>query len=107
METNREIAITDEQENLAYIQGDAEKEELIANIPDLHAKIKKLEDELEDAKDDSLERWGRHNGDAEAYKEFFYDCFKRLEGHYPCPSISSDYDKNIIFEAIERGVTKC
>jgi hypothetical protein len=41
--------------------------------------------------------------DYEAYKQFFEDCFERLDGHYPCPSVTSDYDKSIIFDAIEKG----
>ena len=39
----------------------------------------------------------------EYYKEFFYDCFARLDGHYPCPEVTSDYDCSIIFDAIEKG----
>ena len=41
--------------------------------------------------------------DLENLKEFFYDCFNRLAGHYPCPEWTSDYDKSIIFEAIEKS----
>jgi hypothetical protein len=26
-----------------------------------------------------------------------------LAGHYPAPDISSDYDKSVIFSAIEKG----
>lgn len=37
------------------------------------------------------------------YREFFFDCFHRLNGHYPCPEVTSDYDKSVIFEVIERG----
>jgi len=40
--------------------------------------------------------------DYEAYKQFFYDCFDRLDGHYPCPSIGSDYDQSVIFNAISK-----
>lgn len=35
--------------------------------------------------------------------EFFEDCFNRLDGHYPCASYSSDYDKSIIYSAITLG----
>ena len=38
-----------------------------------------------------------------AYKEFFNECFEHLGDCYPCPSVTSDYDKSIIFEAIEKG----
>lgn len=41
--------------------------------------------------------------DYELYKQFFFDCFERLNGHYPCPSVTSDYDKGVIFKAIKRG----
>lgn len=41
--------------------------------------------------------------DYEAYKQFFEDCFYRLNGHYPCPSVTSDYDQSVIFDAIEKG----
>lgn len=41
--------------------------------------------------------------DYEDYKLFFEDCFTRLDGHYPCASVLSDYDKSIIFDAIENG----
>jgi hypothetical protein len=37
------------------------------------------------------------------YKEFFSDCFARLGAHYPCPSVTSDYDKDVIFAAIDKG----
>jgi hypothetical protein len=41
--------------------------------------------------------------DHAAYKQFFEDCFKRLNGYYPCASPTSDYDCSVIFNAIERG----
>ena len=41
--------------------------------------------------------------DYEEYKLFFEDCFSRLDGHYPCASVTSDYDKSIIFNAIDKG----
>ena len=37
------------------------------------------------------------------YKRFFEECFYRLNGHYPCPSVTSDYDQSVIFDAIEKG----
>jgi hypothetical protein len=37
------------------------------------------------------------------YKQFFEDCFYRLNGHYPAPSVTSDYDQSVIFDAIEKG----
>ena len=41
--------------------------------------------------------------DYEAYKQFFEECFYRLNGHYPAPSVTSDYDCSVIFDAIEKG----
>lgn len=38
-----------------------------------------------------------------AYKQFFEDCFERLNCHYPCASVTSEYDRSIIFDAIDRG----
>lgn len=37
------------------------------------------------------------------YKQFFEECFERLGAHYPCPSVTSDYDKSVIFDAIAKG----
>ena len=37
------------------------------------------------------------------YKQFFEDCFMRLNGHYPCHSVTSDYDCGVIFNAIDKG----
>lgn len=94
-----------EAERLAYAEGFTMAAELFARIAELEAERDALEEELEAAKDDSLTRWERNNGPADAYKQFFDDCFERLAGHYPCPSVTSDYDKSVIFEAIEKGET--
>ena len=104
---NTQALTTEEQERAAYLAGDTRTAELLAQIVQLEAERDMLSEELEAAKDaaanDSLERWGYENGPAEEYKEFFYDCFARLAGHYPAPNVSSDYDKSVIFEAIEKG----
>ena len=92
-----------EAERLAYSEGFTMAAELFARIAELEAERDALEEELEAAKDDSLTQWERNNGPAEAYKQFFEDCFERLAGHYPCPSVTSDYDQSVIFEAIEKG----
>jgi len=91
---------TEELERAAYVAGDTATAELLARIAELEEKIEELEEKIAD---DSLSDWNRRNGDAEQYKEFFYDCFYRLNGHYLAPNISSDHDKSLIFEAIERG----
>ena len=91
---------TEELERAAYVAGDTATAELLARIAELDEKIEELEDKIAN---DSLTRWENENGDAEQYKEFFFDCFARLAGHYPAPSITSDHDKSVIFAAIEKG----
>ena len=92
-----------EAERLAYAEGFTMAAELFARIAKLEAERDTLEEKLEAAKDDSLTQWEKKHGPADAYKQFFYDCFGRLAGHYPAPSVTSDYDQSIIFAAIERG----
>ena len=104
--TTQQLTI-EEQERAAYLARDIRTAELLAEIIQLEAERDQLDEEIEAAKaaadDDSLKHWEKENGDPEQYKEFFFDCFARLAGHYPAPDISSDYDKSVIFEAIERG----
>lgn len=104
---NTQQLTTEEQERAAYLAGDTRTAELLAQIVQLEAERDQLAEELEAAKDaaadDSLERWEKENGPAEEYKEFFFDCFARLAGHYPAPDVSSDYCKSVIFAAIEKG----
>jgi hypothetical protein len=98
---------TEEQERAAYLAGNTRTAELLAQIVQLEAERDQLAEELEAAKDsaadDSLKHWEKENGNPDDFKEFFYDCFARLAGHYPAPDISSDYDKSVIFSAIEKG----
>jgi hypothetical protein len=104
---NTQQLTTEEQERAAYMAGDTRAAELLAQIAQLEAERDALAEELENLKDaaadDSLKQWEKENGDAEQYKEFFFDCFARLAGHYPAPDVSSDYDKSVIFAAIEKG----
>lgn len=97
----------DEAERIAYAEGFTMAAELFARIDALTAERDQLAEELErvkdEAADDSLARWERENGNPDQYKEFFYDCFARLAGEYPAPSVSNDYDKSVIFDAIEKG----
>ena len=92
-----------EAEQAAYSSGDTLKAKLLARIMD-------LEDELARVKyaaaDDSLEAWESDHGPASAYVEFFFDCFRLLDGKYPVPSVTSDADKQVIFDAIVRGERK-
>jgi hypothetical protein len=99
-----------EAERIAYAEGFTMAAELFKRIDELTAERDSLAEELEkvkdEAADDSLAHWENENGDAEQYKEFFFDCFQRLAGHYPAPSVSSDYDKSVIFDAIEKGAAE-
>lgn len=96
-----------EAERIAYAEGTTMAAELFGRIAALEAERDALAEELEqvkeDAASDSLALWESENGDAEEYKQFFEDCFQRLAAHYPAPSITSDYDKSVIFAAIEKG----
>lgn len=96
-----------EAERIAYAEGFTMAAQLFARITELEAERDRLAEELEDLKDeaaeDSLTQWENQNGNPDQYKEFFYDCFARLAGHYPAPDISSGYDKSVIFAAIEKG----
>jgi hypothetical protein len=87
-------------EQAAYAAGDTLKAKLLARIMD-------LEDELARVKyaaaDDSLTAWESDHGPASAYVDFFFDCFRLLDGKYPVPSITSETDKQVIFDAIARG----
>lgn len=88
-------------ETQAYLDGNIELADALARIAELEAEVEALEEKIEDT--ETLERWEKNNGPAKEYYEFFHECFARLNGHYPCPDITSDYDKSIIFAAIERG----
>jgi len=90
-------------ERIAYAEGFTMAAELFARIAQLEAQVNTLENELDNARDDSLTQWEQRNGPAYDYVQFFQGCFTRLAGHYPAPSITSDYDKSVIFGAIEKG----
>jgi hypothetical protein len=91
----------DEMERVAYAKGDTLTAELLGRIAELQKEVETLQEKIEDT--ETIEDWEKRNGSANDYREFFYDCFQRLAGHYPAPSVSSDYDKSVIFEAIEKG----
>lgn len=95
-----------EAERLAYSEGFTMAAELFARIAELEAERDALEEELDEARADSLTRWEKNHGPADAYKQFFFDCFERLAGHYPAPSVTSDYDQSVIFDAIEKGAAE-
>jgi hypothetical protein len=91
----------EEAERLAYAEGFTGTAELFARVAALEAERDALQAQLDDIPTES-ER-NQDAQDLEHLKQFFYDCFERLAGHYPCPEFSSDYDKSVILAAIERG----
>lgn len=87
-----------QMEREAYSTGDTDRAALLAALMDLidaADKVDELEGELESLKHETQ--------DHEAYKSFFEDCFARLDKHYPCPEVTSDYDRSVIFDGIEAG----
>jgi len=88
-------------ERIAYAEGFTMAAELFARIASLEAERDALQAQLDDTP--SEKERDQDARDLEQYKEFFFDCFARLAGHYPCPQVSSDYDKAVIFAAIEQG----
>ena len=100
----------EELERAAYISGNI----TLADAMHAAATLERLEDDLPYGFDFDTpmgqqiekhveEETVKNYPDYADYREFFYDCFQRLNGHYPCPSVTSDYDKSVIFEAIEKG----
>ena len=87
-------------ERAAYSSGDTLKAKLLARIMDLEEELARVKD---DAADNSLDAWESDHGPASAYVEFFFDCFEHLRCRYPVPSVTSETDKQVIFDAIVRG----
>lgn len=94
---------TSDLERIAYTNGSTTKSDLLAQIADLEAEVENLESQLEDAQNDSLSKWEKNNSPISDYVTFFDECFQRLAGHYPCPSVTNDHDCGVIYAAIERG----
>lgn len=97
-----------ELERDAYLAGDTSLAAGFAAIDDLNNVLidadLTLDRTIETQIDEKLDKAVNDNcSDYAAYKQFFNDCFERLNGHYPCPSVTSNYDRSIIFDAIERG----
>ena len=89
-----------EAEQAAYAAGDTLKAKLLARIMELEDELSRLECAVAD---DFLEKWESDHGPAADYVEFFFDCFEHLRCKYPVPSITSETDKQVIFDAIARG----
>ena len=87
-------------ERAAYSSGDTLTAKLLARIMDLDDELERVKD---DAAANSLKAWESDHGPASAYVDFFFDCFEYLRCRYPVPSITSETDKQIIFDAIARG----
>lgn len=87
-----------ELERAAYASGDIEKAKMIDLIQHLTEQVETLQEKI-----DYLESDAKNVFDHAEYKQFFYDCFNRLDGHYSCPSVTSDYDCSVIFDAIQKG----
>ena len=92
-----------EAEQAAYSSGDTLTSKLLARIMDLEEELERVKD---DAAANSLKAWEDENGPADAYMEFFFDCFEYLRCRYPVPSVTSETDKQVIFDAIARGERK-
>ena len=95
-----ENASLSDAERAAYAAGDTLTAKLLTMIMDLEDELERVKD---DAADNSLDAWESDHGPASAYVEFFFDCFRLLDGKYPVPSITSETDKQVIFDAIVRG----
>ncbi len=101
----------EEQERAAYISGDTRTAELLVQAE----RLEELEDKTGEYAEDipamveavndagGLKRLAEKLADLEHYKQFFEDCFEMLAAHYPCPSVTSDHDKRVIFDAIRKG----
>lgn len=85
-------------ERAAYNAGDTEKAQLIAIVARLTEQNEFLEDRVSELETDI-----KKYDDFEQYHDFFHACFERLNEHYPCPSITSDYDQSVVFDAIQKG----
>lgn len=95
-----ENASLSDAERAAYAAGDTLTAKLLTMIMDLEDELERVKD---DAADNSLDAWESDHGPASAYVEFFFDCFEHLRCRYPVPSVTSDADKQVIFDAIVRG----
>lgn len=87
-----------ELESKAYADGSTALARLLAKLGESLEQVEELSDQLDDAN-----KTIANQSDYDSYKQFFDDCFESLNGHYPCPEVTSDYDCSVIFDAIERG----
>ena len=88
-------------EREAYQAGDTKVADLLDLVSQLVSIVNEQDEKID--RTETLEQWENKNGSADDYKEFFESCFEQLGAHYPCPSVTNDYDKSVIFEAIQLG----
>jgi hypothetical protein len=101
---NCDITQIEELERQAY--ADYPKASILFQaLIDLRQELEDKEKEIEELKEQTtIEQWTNENGGSpDDYKGFFEACFEHLDGRYPCPSVTSDYDQGVIFEAIQKG----
>jgi len=84
--------------DIAYTEGSALYDVLAALVVATEA-LETTQDDLAEAQNE-VKSNSRTYSDYDDFREFFHDCFARLDGHYPCPSVTNDYDKSVIFDAI-------
>ena len=101
---NCPIVEISEQARAAMNSGDDKLASILDALISLREMVEQQEDKMEELKRDSLASWENENGPAGEYMAFFFACFDHLDGHYPCPSITSDYDQSVIFDAICKDV---
>ncbi len=87
-----------ELERAAYQSGDIEKAKMIDLIQHLTEQVETLQEKIDDLENDASKIYNH-----EEYKSFFETCFEFLNGHYSCPSVTSDYDCSVIYDAIQKG----
>lgn len=100
----------EELERVAYIQGNTmqadnfDKCNILADLEDNLPSEFTLDQTIDAQIDSYVEKQiEKQCPNYAEFKQFFYDCFEMLNGHYPCPSVTSDYDCSIIFDVIRKG----
>jgi hypothetical protein len=92
-----------EAERIAYAEGFTMAAELFRRIADLEFERDALIEEKDDLHADLSAQIVDLNARITDREQFFYDCFDQLAKRYPSPDFSSDYDKSVIFDAIQKG----
>lgn len=97
-----------EAERIAYAEGFTMAAELFARIAELEAERDALAEELETIKESipDPDQLKQDEQDLMYLKAFWHGCFIRLTESFPHPSWFNEYDKFVIFEAIEKGAAE-